>query len=440
MATLTKEQQDKITEIKRQIEQNEQTLGEITKDLNPNKKNKKKFGLFVGIGALAIAVASTIAIKTNNNDSKNSNVQTNNAKSTTQNAESKNILQTLGIQAKLTPIYAQDMSPELKSYLEKIGSFDIDPKLKDNQISRVVAQKQYKEQEYLLALASEAEGFRSHIYNDNIGFAFGNGWNISMQNEQYNTKIAKMISNDTTFINKITVLSGKISDRPISSDYKDVRISPQNSIQVTAFMAENFKNEGVLKHLSKTLSKNAEFQKQPGTVEEKTLKFYNGLEPNERAAINYHAYKVGAAGFGKYKTLLGEIVDYGFKKEKTIEDKQNVAKHFTYSYMMNGERKNDIRASALVGSMFMSPVAFGHIIKSDVAPKNTLASVPQFKEHNIDVNAKELVIPDPVGDYRAELEAKGVQISIKIQDVPFNIEEQRKREEHLKMLKMMGKM
>lgn len=436
MTTLTKEQQEKIAQIKAQIETNEKTASSLTHEFKQSKANKKKFGLFIGIGALAVVVASTLALNNNSSNNTQNNTSANNSAT----VEKTSILESIGLKAKVTPIYSTDISPELKSYLEKVGSFDIDPKLKDNQISRVVAQKQYGEKEYLLALASEAEGFRSHIYNDNIGFAFGNGWNISMQNEQYNTKIANMISQDKTFINKITVLSGKISDRPISSDYKDVRISPQNSIQVTAFMAENFKNEGVLKHLSRALSKHPEFQKQSGTIEEKTIKFYESLEPNERAAINYHAYKVGAAGFGKYKTLLSEIVEYGFKKEKTIEDKQNVAKQFTYSYLMNGERKNDIRASTLVGSMFMSPVAFGHIIKSDVAPKNTLASVPQFKEHNIDINSKELSIPDPVGDYRAELEAKGVQISIKIQDVPFNIEEQRKREEHLKMLKMMGKM
>lgn len=440
MTTLTKEQEDKIEELKRQIELNGETLLSLNKDIKPN--NKKKFGLFIGLGALAIAVSSTMLMNTSDTKLKDvQSTQASNSVESTDKAETKSILQTLGIQGKVTPIYSTDMSLDLKKYLEKIGSFDIDPKLKDNQISRVVAQKQHKEGEFLLSLASEAEGFRSTIYNDNIGFAFGNGWNISMQNEKYNTKIANMISKDNVFINKISVLSGKISDRPISGDYNSVRISPQNAIQVTAYMAENFKNEGVLKHLSRALSQNSEFKKQPGTVEEKTLDFYNKLEANERAAINYHAYKVGSAGFGKYKTLLTSIVEYGYKENKTTADKQKVAEGFTYSYIMNGERKNDIRASALVGSMFMSPLAFGHIIKTNVAPRETLASVPQFKSNNVNIDSPELNIPDPVGEYRAELEAKGAQISIKIQEPPIDLEEQRKikRENDLKMLKMMGK-
>ena len=57
--------------------------------------------------------------------------------------------------------------------IEKAGQFTLPNGLKDNQVARQVAQIKFKTQDYFQSLVSECEGFRSGVYNDNIGFAFG---------------------------------------------------------------------------------------------------------------------------------------------------------------------------------------------------------------------------------------------------------------------------
>lgn len=316
---------------------------------------------------------------------------------------------------------------EIKKSIEKAGNFEVPGGMKNNQVARYVSQIQFKEQNYLLALVSEGEGFRNTLYNDNIGFAFGNGWNLSMQNSTYNKNIASTISNDGEYIGKLVQLSGKTSDSKIPSNFNSLKISPQRAIQVSAIMSIDFE-KSVISSIEKQLPKNEKAKKLKITTGKSfsTIgqELYKNLEPNEKAALVYHAYKVGGAGFNKYVNMLQSLVDYGLSTNKTQEQAKKVAESFTYKYTMNGEIKEDIRASVLVSTMFLDINSFGYVIGKNVAPQNMKEKLPIFGKNNIEItkNGSDLKIPDPVGEERAKIEAAGGQVKIQIMPDVNNIQ------------------
>lgn len=308
---------------------------------------------------------------------------------------------------------------EVKKSIEKAGNFEVPGGMKNNQVGRYVSQVQFKEQNYLLALVSEGEGFRNTLYNDNIGFAFGNGWNLSMQNSTYNKNIASTISDNNEYIGKLVQLSGKTSDAKIPSNFNSLQISPQRAIQVSAIMSIDFE-KSVVSSIEKQLQKSEKAKKIKVSTGKSFAtmgqELYQNLESNEKAALVYHAYKVGGAGFNKYTTMLNSLVDYGLSTNKTPEQAKKVAESFTYKYTMNGEIKEDIRASVLVSTMFLDKNAFGYVIGKNVAPKNMKENLPIFGKYSIDVtqNSADLKIPDPVGEERTKIETAGGQVKIQI--------------------------
>lgn len=404
------------------------------------EKPSNKFGKFLTIGALAIAaVAGSAFYLTNANSGtdgfpkestskesvSNSNVSpevtvnTYNKSSSIENKEQK----TLEVIKKETsfPIFEASslVNEKNKERLNKVGDFELPSGLADNQVARNVAQLQFSREDYFLALVSEGEGFRSTIYNDNIGYAFGNGWNVSMQSKSYNENLAKAVSQDSEFARKLGVLGGRISDTTISSDYKNVRIAPQRAIQVAALMGEQFE-PGVIRGIAKQMPKNSQAQKlhkETGQSYEVLAKdMYDNLAPNEKAAILYHSYKVGEAGFAKYTNMIGSLVSYGLSTNKTDVMRKSVADGFTYKYKMNGEIKEDTRASVLVGSMFSDSSAFGYVVGKNVAPKNFSKLTTSISKNGIasDATPGLVFIPDPVGLERARLEAIGGKIDIQL--------------------------
>lgn len=306
-----------------------------------------------------------------------------------------------------------------KSVLEQIAQFDVPTNYKDNQVARHVAQHQYAKKEFYLSIVSEAESFRRRFYNDNIGYAFGNGWNVSLQSKSYNENLAKAVSQDGKFINAITSLSGKTGTQPISGSYSDIIISPQKSMQVAYLMGEKFE-EGVLngieKHMRSHPTAQKKYKETGKNYEVLAKELFNSLQPNEQAALKYHAYKVGSAGFGAYKGLISNLIEYGYSTDKSIEKKKKVSEHFTYKYRINGEVKQDVRASVILSTMFDSPEAFGYTIGKNVAPRDISSRIPVFKSNNIEItnDPSQLVIPDPVGEAKAAAMANGGEIKIEL--------------------------
>lgn len=309
------------------------------------------------------------------------------------------------------------VTKENKDILNAIGNFSLPEKLADNQIARKVAQIQFSTQNYFTSLVSEGEGFRSHVYDDNIGSAWGNGWNLSMQSKKYNEDLAKAVSIKSEIVQKIVMLSGKVGQNSKSPEFNNALIQPQRSMQVAALMGERFET-GVINGIAQHLPKNAnavKIHKQNNeSYKQIAQQLYSSLAPNEKAAVLYHSYKVGEAGFSKYNGMIGSLIEYAFSKDKTMEMKKNVADKFTYKYKMNGQVLEDTRASVLVGGMFADTTAFGYLIGKNVAPHNMSSLTSAFNRNKIDGLAKpgEQVIPDSFGDAKAKMEAEGKRMDI----------------------------
>lgn len=318
------------------------------------------------------------------------------------------------------PIYIKSslVNDKNKDLLNSVGNFEVKNGLADNQIARQVSQIQFSTGKYFLSLVSESEGFRSHLYNDNIGYALGNGWNISMQSHEYNTEIIKAIYEDTNSAHNLSSLSGKESTHVLTSnDSSGIVITPQRSMQVAELMGEKFE-VGVIDGIAKQMTKNSEaIKKHKETKQDyKTLatNMYKTLQPNEKAAILYHCYKVGEHGFSKYSDLLNSLITYSLSDNKTQDMKKVVADKFTYKYKINGQILSDNRASVLVGTMFSSPEAFGYIIGKNVAPHNISSFTTALQMNHINGNALpgSVVIDDPFGNEREKIEKNGGEIYI----------------------------
>jgi len=143
-----------------------------------------------------------------------------------------------------------------KDRLHKIGNFKLPDNIKPNNVSKHVAGVQLEKKEYFLALASQAEGFRSNIYKDNQGWAVGNGWNLTKQSPEYNRVLAQAVFKDKKTVNTLTHMSGK-SDVPISaSQMRSVEIAPQQALQVTYLIGEKIKKEYVIPGISQVIQNN----------------------------------------------------------------------------------------------------------------------------------------------------------------------------------------
>ncbi len=291
-----------------------------------------------------------------------------------------------------------------KKTLELMSNFDLPKDLKDNQISRVVAQLSFSNQYWFGALASEAEGFRSKIYNDNIGFAVGNGWNMSMQSASYNRLLASTISQDHGYQQQAQKMSLMASKVVRDGDFS-FQISPQRSLQVAGLMSLDFYKNGLVPAIEKQAKKK-------GTNAQAVL---SKIAPNQRDALIYHTYKVGHAGVAKYTQLLNAVIDYSQlpeTKKQDIEEIKKVSLHFTYKYKLDGREVQDTRASFLVASMFTDTNLFAHIISKvpqgskNLSSKDVAKMLPDFKSNvqwGDDVN-----IPDPVADIKNDMLKRGV--------------------------------
>lgn len=390
--------------------------------------NKKKFAAMIAIGFMAAASAGMFLSGNKSSETAEVKPEVTQAAPTVEAAKSTNtVIEPNVIKTEVpTPELAKTINPVFgesklitnanRDKIEKAGQFTLPNGLKDNQVARQVAQIKFKTQDYFQSLVSECEGFRSGVYNDNIGFAFGNGWNISMQKASYNTELAKAVSNDGAWIQKVTALSGKISSAPVTG--YDVKITPQRSMQVAQLMGDDFQ-KGVINGIAKQMAKNKTtiaLNKSTGqSYNTLATNLYQSLAPNEQAAVLYHSYKVGEAGFAKYTGMIDELITYGTAKERTPEMAKKVAEHMTYKYKMNGEVKQDLRAEAIIQSMFFNLEAFGYLIGKNVAPKNMASFVPSIKKNNIDLSAApgQVKLLDPVGETREKLEREGQKIEIK---------------------------
>lgn len=306
-----------------------------------------------------------------------------------------------------------------KDKLNQAGDFELPAGLADNQVARKVAQIKFEKNSFYLSLLSEGEGFISRPGNDNIGKMWGNGWNFTLQNDNYNIQLSNAINMQGVGEKLNNIKHGKLSIQ----EEKQLSISPQRSMQASQLLGDGFE-PGVIRGIAKQMPKNTQAQKihkETGqTYEQIAQNMYNSLADNEKAAVLYHSYKVGEAGFAKYTNMIGSLITYGLSTDKTDMQRKTVADGFTYKYKINGQIKEDTRASILVSTMFANKEAFGYVIGKNVAPKNFSNLTNILSKNKITDTAApgELKLPDPVGDEKAKIEAVGGKIDIQI--IPDN--------------------
>lgn len=318
------------------------------------------------------------------------------------------------------------LDPEFKKSIEAaVVGLDIPEKYGDNQIARHVAQKKFKDgkenskpEDYLFSLMSEGEGFRNNLYRDNKGLAYGIGWNVSMQNKEYNHFLMSSVTENRRAIEKIVAYSNTPKEfSPGKYGDDDTKLPYQKFAQVSLIMANNFKEEGVLPALESSLknsSKGREFIKQHGgNAELATEKLFNSLDPNIQAGLTYHCYKVGSGGYKRYSSLNQEVINYGLKpaESRTEADRLKIAEKISYTYKLNGQVLRDTRAEIKVAAMIADPDMYGATIESMPAKRNYKEILPQFKNlQNADINN----IPDQLGDKLKELEQQGGKVNLEI--------------------------
>lgn len=264
---------------------------------------------------------------------------------------------------------------------KKIANFDLPESIKTNNISKHITKVQLEKKEYFLALASQAEGFRSNIYKDNEGWAIGNGWNLTKQSPQYNRALAQAVFSDKETVDTLTHMSSKSSKPVTMAQMKAVEIKPQKALQVTYLIGEKIKKEYVIPGISQVIQKN---QKVEELVADKIAqKVFNNLKKNEQDTLIYHAYKCGGYSFLKFNNLITKVVDYSLKIKPVT--KESIIAEFNYSYKLDGKKILDKQAQELVGSMFLGPQHFAQVtniktmsfdVKNDTKSIKTAASTP----------------------------------------------------------------
>ncbi len=231
------------------------------------------------------------------------------------------------------------------------------PNLKS--VSNVVAIEQYRKASYYESIAAYLEGFRPNIYNDNIGFAWAFGWNVSMQNAKTNAWLTSSVGVSIEDQKAIVALSGDTNKKVAPA----VNITPGQGIQAVTLMRKIYEGGNGIRSIIKPA-------------------VYDQLKPNEQAALVYHTYKVGPGGAAKYKTMNGLISDY--VKAPTPEKALRIGSEFKYSYMLRGQKMYDTRSGAYLAAMFSNPEAYGAMIGANAAPKDLEKILASVKYGSID--------------------------------------------------------
>lgn len=245
----------------------------------------------------------------------------------------------------------------IKNRVDNASNFELDSKgVSSHAVAKKVSIIQFKAKNLYLALLSITEGYSPKIEKDNVGYMFGNGWNVSLQDSEYNKKIAYTIFKNEKVAENISNISGKNNDHRLHKDIKDLSISPQQAMAASELMKDNFKKSflnGLSHYVLKHDKASKAFKHSDKSLNEFSNDIFNKLKPNEQAALIYHTYRVGEGGLKGYKKMFISLLDYHYAPaHKKPLFKALTAKNLNYKYKKNGKYHNDARAEELVGGMF----------------------------------------------------------------------------------------
>ena len=252
----------------------------------------------------------------------------------------------------------------------------------DGSVSRQVAIQQYNAGHYYESIVSEVEGYRARLYNDNTGYAIGNGWNVSLQSQATNQRVTQAIGLSPSDSMELASLSGMHQPRAIPA----VALTPEQATKAAVAMRAQFEEPM-----------------------RKLVPSFDHLKPNEQAALVYHSYKVGG-GAAKYTSMLTALKDYD--RAPTDANRRRVADSFTYTYRMNGKVYTDQRSKLYLASLFTSPDAYGYLLGTTPAPAN-FSSIAKLAHEDINPSkSADGQIKDDFGQAKESLLKQGKVPSI----------------------------
>ncbi|HVI42202.1 MAG TPA: hypothetical protein VM577_16235, partial [Anaerovoracaceae bacterium] len=206
-----------------------------------------------------------------------------------------------------------------------------------------VAVDQYNQAHYFPSITAINEGWRSDLYADNIGCAWGFGWNVSMQSKAHNQKLTQGIGLSPEMSSAIVAASGN----------QKTCLATHASMNVD----QGVKSVGIFgDELTEGMR---------GVI---GASYFDKLKPNEQDALKYHAYKLGLGGAKKYTTMIALVRKYAI--HPTDDLAKQVASQFTYTYMLNGKKMTDTRSGGYIGALFVSPQAYGYLLGQTNPPKD----------------------------------------------------------------------
>lgn len=248
----------------------------------------------------------------------------------------------------------------------------------DSSISRRIAIAQARQGNYYESIVSEVEGFRSHLYNDNTGYAIGNGWNVSLQSAATNQRVTQGIGLSPEDSMALAALSGMQKPRALPG----VAITPEQATKAAQLMRAQFE--------------------QPMR---KLVPSFDHLKPNEQAALIYHTYKVGPSGIKKYTGMIEALKNYNSNASEA--NRMKVADSFTYTYRMNGKVFTDSRSKLYLAALFTSSEAYSYLLGTTQAPSN-FNQVAKLASQKIDTSKPaDGQIQDDFGKAKDELLKQG---------------------------------
>ncbi|MEL4177728.1 hypothetical protein [Roseateles sp. PN1] len=253
--------------------------------------------------------------------------------------------------------------------------------------SRQVAVDQLSQGNFYESIVSEVEGYRAQIYSDNIGYAIGNGWNVSLQGRGTNEKVGQAIGLPPSQVASLASLSSMAAVQALPV----VSISPEQAIKATQVMRAQFE-EPIRGLVGANL--------------------YDKLQPHQKAALSYHVYKVGPTGAAKFTKLITAVQAYAINSVPELAKK--AAEQFTYTYKLNGKVYEDKRSTLYLASLFTDPKAYGYLLGTTAAPAN-FSSIAKIAGQKIDTKRPaDDQINDDFGAAKEKLFEQGIAPTIEL--------------------------
>ena len=255
--------------------------------------------------------------------------------------------------------------------------------------SRSVAIEQFMQGNFYESIVSEVEGYRANLYNDNIGFAIGNGWNVSLQTAQTNRKVSQGIGLDGGETRALVELAGNMQPTSLPR----LSITAAQATKAAQLMRPQFEEP-----IRRLVGEAA----------------YDSLKEHQKAALTYHVYKVGPGGAAKYKNLLSNVRLYA--ANPTQANALKVGAGFTYKYKLNGQVMQDTRSTIYLSSLFIDPEAYAYLLGTKPAPAD-FKSIAKLSKQTIDPSkSADSQIKDDFGLLKEKLLEQGQLPQIEVQE------------------------